>query len=61
VKFFLWWLHDSKGGLEQAKRDEAEADKQLREAKENSLWARHALDRNGFADALVHIIQGGHP
>lgn len=55
----LWWLRPNTDGLEQAKRADAVADERLRQAKADGLWARRALDRNGFAEALVHIIQGG--
>lgn len=55
----FWWLRHDTDGLEQAKRDDAVADEFLRQAKADGLWARRALDRNGFAEALVHIIQGG--
>ena len=41
------------------KAADAEADEHLREAKVNARWARTMLDRDGFADALTHIIQGG--
>lgn len=59
MKRFMWWRHIDPKGLARAKQADAEADERLRESKANARWARSALDHNGFAEALVHIIQGG--
>lgn len=60
MKFFRWWLRDT-AGIEQAKRADEEADKRLNETRMNARWARTMINRDGFAEALTHIIEGGHP
>lgn len=60
MRLFRWWLRGTEG-IEQAKRADEEADMRLRETRSNARWARTMLNRDGFAEALTHIIQGGHP
>lgn len=59
MKRFLWWVRADPEALERAKRADVEATQRLRESKVNAKWARAAIDRDGFAEALVHIMQGG--
>lgn len=58
MSLFRKWSHEPEG-LERAKQASADADKSLREAKATAAWARNALDRNGFAEALILIMRGG--
>ena len=59
MKRFMWWLRADTEALERAKRADAEATENLRKSKINARWVRTQLDRDGFAEQLVHIIQGG--
>ena len=55
----MWWLRVDPADLESAKQAEVEADKIQQAARADGRWARAALDRDGFADALTLIMRGG--